>query len=88
MALRCTREDSGWTSGRYSSQREWLGTDTDAKGDGGVTVPGGVQELWRCGTEGRGYGHSGGGLELDLVILAVLTNSCDSVLLIYFENER
>ena len=23
-------------------------------GSGGVTVPGGVQELWRCGTEGRG----------------------------------
>ena len=25
-----------------------------AQGGGGVTVPGGVQELWRCGTEGRG----------------------------------
>jgi len=23
-----------------------------AKGGGGVTVPGGVPELWRCGTEG------------------------------------
>jgi len=23
---------------------------------GGVAVPGGVQELWRCGTEGRGLG--------------------------------
>ena len=25
-----------------------------AQGGGGVTVPGGVQELWRCGTEERG----------------------------------
>ena len=25
-----------------------------AQGDGGVTVPGGVQELCGCGTEGRG----------------------------------
>ena len=25
-----------------------------AQGDGGVTVPGGAQELWRCGTEERG----------------------------------
>ena len=25
-----------------------------AKGGGGVTVPGGVQEMWRCGTEGGG----------------------------------
>jgi len=26
-----------------------------AQGGGGVTIPGGVQERWRCGTEGRGY---------------------------------
>jgi len=26
---------------------------------GGVTVPGGVQELWRCGTEGHISGHGG-----------------------------
>jgi len=25
-----------------------------AQGDGGVTVPGGVQETFRCGTEGHG----------------------------------
>ena len=25
-----------------------------AQGGGGVTIPGGVAELWRCGTEGRG----------------------------------
>ena len=25
-----------------------------AQGGGGVTIPGGVQELWRCGTEGLG----------------------------------
>jgi len=24
-----------------------------ALGGGGVTIPGGVQEPWRCGTEGR-----------------------------------
>lgn len=54
MALRCTREDSGWMSGRYSSQREWLGTDTAAKGDGGVTDPGGVQETFQHCIEGHG----------------------------------
>ena len=28
---------------------------------GGVTIPGGIQELWRCGTEGRGqWGWVGG----------------------------
>ena len=25
-----------------------------AQGGGAVTIPGGVQELWRCGTEGPG----------------------------------
>jgi len=25
-----------------------------AQGGGGVTIPGGVQETWRCGTEGYG----------------------------------
>jgi len=25
-----------------------------AKGDGGVTIPGGDQEMWRCGTEEHG----------------------------------
>lgn len=28
----------------------------------GVFGPGGVQEPWRRGTEGRGYGHGGDGL--------------------------
>ena len=33
-----------------------------AQGSGGVTVPGGVQELWRCGTEGCGLvGNNGDG---------------------------
>ena len=32
-----------------------------AKGGGGVTVPGGVQEIWRCGTKERGLVSNGGG---------------------------
>lgn len=33
-----------------------------AQGSGGVSVPGGVQELFRCGTEGCGLvGSTGGG---------------------------
>ena len=35
---------------------------------GGVTVPGGVQELWRCGTEGCGQWAQWGGLGLNLGI--------------------
>ena len=27
-----------------------------AQGGGGVPIPGGVPELWGCGTEGRGQG--------------------------------
>jgi len=29
---------------------------------GGVTVPRGVKELWRCGTEGHGQWHGADGL--------------------------
>ena len=32
-----------------------------AQGDGGVTIPGGVQKLWRCDTGGHGLGGQGGG---------------------------
>jgi len=35
---------------RSASQRR----TPPAQGGGGVTVPGGVQEVCRCGTEGRG----------------------------------
>ena len=44
---------SGWILGK-SSLKEWSDTGTAAQGADGITVPGGVQELWRCGTEGCG----------------------------------
>jgi len=50
-------------------------------GSGGVTVPGGVPEPWRCGTEGRGQWAWWDGLGLDLGILAVFSNCSDSVTL-------
>ena len=51
-------------------------------GSGGVTIPGGVPEPWRCGTEGRGQWAWWGGLGLDVVILEVVSNLHDSMLLI------
>jgi len=38
--------------GNISSQKDALAQAT--QGGGGITVPGGVQEMWRCGTEGCG----------------------------------
>jgi len=52
-----------------------------AQGGGGVTVPGGVQEPWRCGTEGHGQWAWLGGLVLDLVILEVFSNLNESMIL-------
>ena len=55
MASSCTRGDSAWTLGNNSpgehspGELEWA-----AQGAGGVTVPGGVQEMLRCCTEGHG----------------------------------
>jgi len=40
--------------GNTSSLREWSGTGTGCLGGGGVADPGGVQETFRCCTEGHG----------------------------------
>ena len=50
-------------------------------GSGGVTVPGGAQEPWRCSSEGRGYGHGGSGLVIGLCDLRGLFHLNDSVIL-------
>ena len=53
-----------------------------AQGGGGVTAPGGVQEAWRCGTEGCGQWVIlvvGG--QLDYMILEVFSNLNDSMIL-------
>jgi len=49
----CARGGSGWILGKkfFSESEKALA------GSGGVTIPGGLQELWRCGTEGCGYVH-------------------------------
>ena len=56
----------GWIFGKILSEAvvmHWHGLPR-AQGDGGVTIPGGVQEPWGCGTEGRGqwtqWGWAGG----------------------------
>ena len=49
-------------------------------GSGAVTVPGGVPEPWRCGTEGCGCWAWWGGLGLDLEISEVFSSLSDSVL--------
>ena len=54
VALCCARGGSGWILGKMYSQKEWRCSGTAAQGGGGVTVPGGAQEPWGCGTEGCG----------------------------------
>ena len=65
MASGCATGGSGWILGTISSQKEQCCSGTAARGDGGVTVPGGVPG---CGTEGRGQWAWWGGLGLDLGI--------------------
>ena len=50
-------------------------------GSGGVTVPGGVQELWRCGSEGRVCGHGGDGLVVGIDNLRGISNLNNSMIL-------
>ena len=54
-----------------------------AQGGGGVTIPGGVQEIFRCCTEGRGLvGSIGDGGWLDCMILEVFSDLGDSMMLL------
>jgi len=43
-------------------QKSHQALEQTAQGGGGVTIPEGVPEPWRCGTERCGYGHGGDGL--------------------------
>jgi len=71
--------NSGWILGKNSSQKEWGDSGRGCPGGSGVTVPGGTQKTWRCGTEGHGQWAWWSGLELDLVILEAFSNLSDSV---------
>ena len=54
-----------------------------------LTNPGGVPELWGCGTEGRGDGHGENGLGLDQISLEVFPSLNDStVLLVYLSSNK
>ena len=73
MASSCFMGGSGWILGKTPSPEEWSLTQA-AQGGGGVAVSGGVQEPWRCGTEGYGQWATlvvGGWL--DWVILEVFS---------------
>ena len=53
MASSCSRGDLGCTLGKLL-QDSGQAVAWTAQGDGEVTVPGGVQEMFRCCTEGHG----------------------------------
>jgi len=64
--------------GRTALKEQWC-SGTAAQGGGGVTVPGGAQEQWGCGTEGRGQWVWWGGAGVDWVTVEVFSNLNDSV---------
>ena len=85
MALSYTRGGSGWILGKILRKKDEALAQA-AQGGGGVTVPGGVQEPWRCGTEGRGlwarWGWAGGWTgwsQWSFPTLMILCFSCESL---------
>ena len=65
------------SNSNHSGTLGFCSTGTAAQGGGGVTIPGAVPELWRCGTK-RAVTRWGG-LGLDLMILVVFSNLNDSL---------
>ena len=51
MASRCARGGADWISGKIRGLKVCSSIGT---GSGGVTIPGDVPDLQRCGTEGCG----------------------------------
>jgi len=52
MVLSCARGSSGWVL--KTSPKEWGGIKMGCSGRWWSHCPGGVQEMWRCSTEGPG----------------------------------
>ena len=64
------------------SERAVRQQEQAAQGSGGVTIPGGVHEKGRCGTEGHGVvGNIGAKCTVDLDDLEVFSNLNDSMIL-------
>ena len=61
---------------KSSEALEWA-----AQGGGGIAIPRGVPEPWRCGTEGRGQWAWWDGLGLGLGILELFSNLNDFTIL-------
>ena len=75
----CFRGGSGWILGKSFSLKSGDALAQTAQGGGGVSLPGDVQELWRCGTEGCGLaGMVGMDWWLNLMILVVFCNLYES----------
>ena len=63
MDLSCASKGLGWIL-RKTSQKEESELEQAVQGDGGVTVPGSVQEMYRCGS----YEHVLLGIVVDIVV--------------------
>jgi len=80
IALICAGRSSGWILEKNILRKSGGALAGAARGGGGDTVPGGVQEPCRCGTEGRGQWAWWVGLTVGLGDLKGLSNLNDSVI--------
>ena len=81
MASRCIMRGSSWVLGNVSTPKERLGTGTAAQRGDVITIPWGVQGLWRCGTEGGDQWAWWDGVGLDVGIREIFSNLSDSMIL-------
>lgn len=61
MSSSCARGGSDWILGKVLLRKSGEGLEQAALGSGGVTIPGGSQEMCKCGTKEQGLVGSVGG---------------------------
>ena len=82
MASSCTGGDSGWMLGKILLRESGHVLEWAAHWSGGVTIPGGVWDTFRCCTESHDLvGNTGDRWTVGLAILEIFSNLGDSMIL-------
>lgn len=59
MAPSCTWGGLDWTQEKFLQRKGGQAQEQAAQGSGGMTLPGSLHKMCRCGAQGHGFGVNG-----------------------------